>query len=1379
MADSGIRFGIDTSEAEKDIKRLEQEAEELDDLLSDPIEIEIDADGAKDQLGELTSLAKSAFSFEAIGGAGDFLSDFAEQGREARISLQNLAAQTGASGTEIQALSDSAESLFRVGVGESVADATKAIATAKQQLGGLLDAEGMEAFTARAAALGKVFDKDVSEVIGKSRTFISQFGLGGSEAADLVSLAMQKAGTAMDDVLDTTDEYSQVVKQAGFNAEEFVGTLVAGVQAGTRDTDKLADAIKETQIRLRAGDTSSALESISSPITATIQGIVKAGEQGKLSVKDVLQQSAQAIETAFDAGQISETMRSQLQVAISGTPAEDLGAEIYARTFGAPIPTDKIREQAKTAGEQMQQALAPVSFLDRVGKEFDLLQTKASELFAPVISGAGQVLGTVSQIGPAISLLGSKENPLGAMFSGLVGKVTSLIPAFGAVGTSAAAAGTATTASFAPVLATVLPIAAAVAAVAGVLILAYKQSDTFRASIDGLVQKAKELWDTLVAKVKPVLEAIGEVLGEVFAFLGDVASVVLDLIIAQFEVMVSVIGAVVGTLYNIGAGIADFIAQLLGAKDAGDLFGKIFAGIKSAIGFVADGVRSARLSFEGFKAAIGSLGETAGKLWDQLTSFDIGGFFGTLVNGVNDAADAAAKKIRDLKQQAAKDEAAKVNLEQLTEPLDAIVKSLQEGRYTAEDAKAAVDRLQSSFESTWDGSSSIEPATALFEEYRAKLKEVTAKLKEVTAEVKKPVNIPPAKAKVTVELVDFADVVQSATRTAENIRKQLQIDAINDEQQRQIASEEEKKRLAIQAVDDREKEVTKKRAEAIKKGNRVDEATYTAALAALKDQRLATEEQTQAELREIVRKGLEKQFADAMAMTERAAGDRLKILQLQQEAATQALTASLETEELAGELKGVFLSAFEAEEAVMREQLQQDLAARVANEEAFKVERARIISEGAAAVAAGTETEAEVQQHLQDQVSTAVKARVADTSSYEYATVQALERRLAELKRGYLKRQTDEGKKNIIERLGFEETITEASLNLQKSLYSAFFDAIDTERKADLEKQLEANAQAAEDLKEKIKSGDLDYYQSNQERVRILNERFALEKQLSEASFDIVRSLNRASAAAFSATQNRISEEFSKTSERYNQSLKDGKDTSDDQAALLEQSAVMFGLIVSEAAVSGENLLKASASAFLDVSLRLLEAESKAVVALIFGKSVAADPIFGALAAAGLIAAFTALAAVAKNALNIQFRHGGYTGDGGTWEPAGVVHKGEFVHTTERTEEYWEAITAIHRGTFNREWVRITDIPALATLRQYSTSYVTPSGSITQDSGLHRDIAELRVAIAELHGAAGMIPNRIDVDVKTRQQTAVEATISPRAIRRHQERQANINFARR
>jgi hypothetical protein len=52
------------------------------------------------------------------------------------------------------------------------------------------------------------------------------------------------------------------------------------------------------------------------------------------------------------------------------------------------------------------------------------------------------------------------------------------------------------------------------------------------------------------------------------------------------------------------------------------------------------------------------------------------------------------------------------------------------------------------------------------------------------------------------------------------------------------------------------------------------------------------------------------------------------------------------------------------------------------------------------------------------------------------------------------------------------------------------------------------------------------------------------------------------------------------------------------------------------------------------------------------------NPIFGAISAAAATAA--GLAAVAK--INgVQFAEGGYTGDGGKYEPAGIVHKGEYV----------------------------------------------------------------------------------------------------------------------
>ena len=43
---------------------------------------------------------------------------------------------------------------------------------------------------------------------------------------------------------------------------------------------------------------------------------------------------------------------------------------------------------------------------------------------------------------------------------------------------------------------------------------------------------------------------------------------------------------------------------------------------------------------------------------------------------------------------------------------------------------------------------------------------------------------------------------------------------------------------------------------------------------------------------------------------------------------------------------------------------------------------------------------------------------------------------------------------------------------------------------------------------------------------------------------------------------------------------------------------------------------------------------------------------------------------------------GGYTGDGGKYEPAGIVHRGEFVTTKEKTAKYRPVLEAIHAGTY-------------------------------------------------------------------------------------------------
>lgn len=59
--------------------------------------------------------------------------------------------------------------------------------------------------------------------------------------------------------------------------------------------------------------------------------------------------------------------------------------------------------------------------------------------------------------------------------------------------------------------------------------------------------------------------------------------------------------------------------------------------------------------------------------------------------------------------------------------------------------------------------------------------------------------------------------------------------------------------------------------------------------------------------------------------------------------------------------------------------------------------------------------------------------------------------------------------------------------------------------------------------------------------------------------------------------------------------------------------------------------------------------------------------------AAGLAAAYTSIK-------SDNFYKGGYTGDGGKYEAAGTVHKGEFVFTKEKTQKYRSLFEDIHAG---------------------------------------------------------------------------------------------------
>jgi hypothetical protein len=91
-----------------------------------------------------------------------------------------------------------------------------------------------------------------------------------------------------------------------------------------------------------------------------------------------------------------------------------------------------------------------------------------------------------------------------------------------------------------------------------------------------------------------------------------------------------------------------------------------------------------------------------------------------------------------------------------------------------------------------------------------------------------------------------------------------------------------------------------------------------------------------------------------------------------------------------------------------------------------------------------------------------------------------------------------------------------------------------------------------------------------------------------------------------------------------------------------------------------------------------LVANSSVAIAKAAAEGGAAAPFTIAATLIALAAGLVQARAQARAAAS--FAVGGYTGDGGKYEEAGVVHKGEFVITKEKTRQFRPLLEAIHAG---------------------------------------------------------------------------------------------------
>lgn len=228
----------------------------------------------------------------------------------------DIQAQLGLTAEEARETALIAADVWGNNFAESAEDAAGALVIVRQNMQ-LADDELQNA-TENAFRLADAFEADIPQSVNSAAALMNEFGLSQQEAFDFITTGMQQGLNASDDFLDSIGEYSNLFSDAGFSADQMFNIMDSGMAAGVLGTDKISDAIKEYGIIMNEGtdDARAALSAMGLDYDQ-MAASVAAGDE---AWGDYFTQIVDGI------NDIENPMaRSQAQVAIFGTMAEDLG----------------------------------------------------------------------------------------------------------------------------------------------------------------------------------------------------------------------------------------------------------------------------------------------------------------------------------------------------------------------------------------------------------------------------------------------------------------------------------------------------------------------------------------------------------------------------------------------------------------------------------------------------------------------------------------------------------------------------------------------------------------------------------------------------------------------------------------------------------------------------------------------------------------------------------------------------------------------------------------------------------------------------------------------------------------------------------------------
>lgn len=464
---------------------------------------------------------------KAVFEAGKYLANL---GDDWNSTMNQLSASTGATGDELAALGDTVKDIYAKGLGEDFQDVADGLA-ATQKVSGLAG-DALEEATAAGFALRDTFDYDISESARAAAALMKNFNISAEEAYGLIATGAQNGADKNGDLLDTLNEYSGQFAALGLSADQFVGSLINGADAGMFSIDKVGDAVKEFNIRAKDGSDASkeAFESLGLNADSMFKAFAAGGDSANAAFFDTLD-ALNGLEDPL--------LKNQLGVALFGTQFEDLEAGVL------PVLSDI--ETAAYDGAAALDQINEVKY-DDLGSAFEQIKRTAEVALLPMASMIANVLTDLAPlIGDALETI-----------IPIITETTEACMPF--VEEFLVGAGN--------VLQEVLPLITKLAS--GLLPILFTLISTL---LPPLLDLAEQLIPPLMEIMEAILPPIASILSAVLPLLVQIASSILPIVVKLIPVLLPLFQPIIDALGPIA-----------------DLLGVIVGWIADVVGWVADGL---------------------------------------------------------------------------------------------------------------------------------------------------------------------------------------------------------------------------------------------------------------------------------------------------------------------------------------------------------------------------------------------------------------------------------------------------------------------------------------------------------------------------------------------------------------------------------------------------------------------------------------------------------------------------------------------------------------------------------------------------------------------------------------------------------------------